>query len=180
MNQQLVDNNFMYVPGFLSKQDANNLAQEFFIAQQEGKLNLDSQCPNSPAIYNLLPCVKLLVKKISEVSKIAEEELLPTYTYGRIYSTGEVLNRHRDRDACEVSITLNLKQSGKSWPIWIQKPNGEEISFDLKEGDAIIYLGCTADHWRDKFEGETHVQVFLHYVRANGPKSYAYFDKERR
>lgn len=180
MNQQFVDNNYLYVPGFISVQEADNLAQEFFIAQQNGKLELDPQCPSSPAIYNLFPCVKLLVKKVSFVSELLGEDVLPTYTYGRIYMLGETLERHRDRDACEISLTLNLHQSGDSWPIWIQKPNGEEVSVNLNSGDAMMYLGCDADHWREKFQGQSCVQVFLHYVRANGSRAYAYFDKEKR
>jgi hypothetical protein len=180
MNQQFVDNNFLYVPGFVSAQEADSLAQEFFIAQQNGQFKLDSQCPSSPAIYNLLPCIKMLVKKVPQVSELCGEDVLPTYTYGRIYTPGEVLNRHKDRDACEISLTLNLCHSGEPWPIWIQKPNGEEIGINLKPGDAMMYLGCEADHWREAFKGQLCLQVFLHYVKANGSRSYAYFDKEKR
>lgn len=180
MNQQFVDNNYLYVPGFISAQEADSLAQEFFIAQQNGKLSLDPVCPSSPAIYNLLPCVKLLVKKVPFVSELLGEDVLPTYTYGRIYPPGETLKRHRDRDACEISLTLSLQQSGELWPIWIQKPNGEEVSVTLNPGDAMMYLGCDADHWREELQGQSCVQVFLHYVRANGPRAYAYFDREKR
>jgi hypothetical protein len=180
MNQQFVDNNFLYVPGFISDREANDIAQEFFIAQRDGELVLDPQCPLSPAIYNFLPSIKLLVKKTPFVSELLGEDVLPTYTYGRIYMPKEVLRRHRDRDACEISLTLNLHHSGEPWPIWIQKPNGEEISLNLKPGDAMMYLGCEADHWREAFKGQFCVQVFLHYVRANGNRSYAFFDKERR
>lgn len=176
MNQQLLDNNYLYVPNFISVQEAEDLAQEFFVAQRDGHLKIDPQCSKSPAIYNLLPCVKLLVKKIPVVSKLVEDEVFPTYAYGRIYQLGEVLNRHKDRDACEISITLNLKQSGPDWPIWIQKPNGDEVSLNLKPGDAMLYLGCTADHWREEYQGNLQVQVFLHYVLVNGPRSYAFFD----
>jgi hypothetical protein len=180
MNQQLVDNNYLYVSGFLSAQEAHSLAQEFFVAQQDGKFHLDPQCPSSPAIYNLLPCVKLLVKKVPFVSELLGEDVLPTYTYGRIYTSGEVLNRHRDRDACEISFTVNLQKDEIDWPIWIQNPNGEEVSVNLNSGDAMMYLGCDADHWREAFRGRSCVQLFLHYVRANGNRVYTYFDREKR
>lgn len=179
MNQQLVDSNYFYVPGFITAQEADSLAQEFFIAQQNRQTTLDAQCPNSPAIYNLLPCVRLLVKKTQYVSELCGEDVLPTYAYGRIYTPGEVLKRHRDRDACEISLTLNLSQSGNQWPIWIQKPNGEEVNVSLSPGDAMMYLGCVADHWREKFEGDIHVQIFLHYVLAYGSRAHAYFDKNK-
>jgi hypothetical protein len=40
-----------------------------------------------------------------------------------------------------------------------------------------MYLGCQADHWREKFSGTEYTQLFMHYVRSNGPKAWAYFDK---
>lgn len=179
MNQQLIDNNFLFVPKFITAEEAENLAQEFYIAQRDQKLVLDPQCPSSPAAYNLMPCVKLLVKKVPHISALVKEDVLPTYTYGRIYVPGEVLARHRDRDACEISLTVNLQHSGKDWPIFIENPSGEKVSLILKPGDAMLYLGCLAAHWRDKFEGEVCVQAFMHYVLANGSRSYAYFDRVR-
>jgi hypothetical protein len=139
-------------------------------------MTTDPQAPNSLAMYNYLPFVKLLVKKINHVATILEEDVLPTYSYTRIYTQGEVLDRHRDRPACEISLTLNLKKD-TDWPIWFQKPDGEEISIELNQGDAVMYLGEIADHWRNAYQGQEHVQLFLHYVRAEGSKYWAVFDQ---
>lgn len=178
MNQQLIDNNYLHIPNFISKEEANSLASELieYSKLPGNKMINDPQAPNSLAMYNYLSFVKLLVKKIPEVSKILQEDVLPTYTYTRIYTHGEVLNRHRDRPACEISLTLNLKQD-TNWPIWFQKPNGEEVSIGLNQGDAVMYLGEIADHWRNAYQGQEHVQLFLHYVRAEGSKYWAVFDQ---
>jgi hypothetical protein len=179
MNPSLEQNNYLYVSNFLTIQETVELAQAFVTAQMDGRLSLDTQCPSSPAIYNLFPCVKILVKKVPQVSKLCGEDVLPTYVYGRIYSKGEVLARHRDRDACEISLTVNLQKDKTDWPIWIQKPNGDEVSINLNPGDAMMYLGCTADHWREAYKGNMQTQVFFHYVRADGPKAYTFFDREK-
>jgi hypothetical protein len=178
MNQQLIDNNYLHIPNFISKEEANSLADQLidFSKTIGNDMQFDLQAPNSLAKYNYLPFVKLLVKKIPDVSKALQEDVLPTYTYTRIYSHGEVLKRHRDRPACEISITLNLKKDNE-WPIWFQKPNGEEISLELNQGDAVVYLGEISDHWRNAYQGQEHVQLFLHYVRANGSKHWAVFDQ---
>jgi len=178
MNQQLIDNNYLHIPNFISKEEANSLADQIidFSKTIGNDMQFDLQAPNSLAKYNYLPFVKLLVKKIPDVSKALQEDVLPTYTYTRIYSHGEVLERHRDRPACEISITLNLKKDNE-WPIWFQKPNGEEISLELNQGDAVMYLGEIADHWRNEYQGQEHVQLFLHYVRAEGSKYWAVFDQ---
>jgi hypothetical protein len=178
MNRQLIDNNYLHISNFISKEEANNLANELIeYSKLPGNLMVrDDQAPNSLSIYNYLPFVKFLIQKIPEVSKILEEDVLPTYTYARIYTNKEILARHRDRPACEISLSLNLKKD-KDWNIWIQKPDNQEISLNLNPGDAVMYLGEIADHWRNEYEGNEHVQLFMHYVRTNGSKSWAVFNQ---
>ena len=179
MNTQLEQNNFLFVPNFISQERAQALSQEFFILERDNKCAKDNQAPNSPAIYNFKLFLELLCEKTNEVTNLIEEQVLPTYTYARIYKNGEVLNRHRDRPACEISLTLHIGGDA-SWSIGIQKPSGEEVDLNLNMGDAMLYLGCKADHWRNTpFSGQNYSQVFLHYVRSNGPNAWAYFDKNQ-
>ncbi len=121
----------------------------------------------------------MICQKTNEVTNLIEEQVLPTYTYARIYKNGEVLNRHRDRPACEISLTVHIG-GDLPWNISIQKPNNEEVDLNLNIGDAMLYFGCTADHWRNTpFTGQNYSQVFLHYVRSNGPNAWTYFDKKQ-
>jgi hypothetical protein len=126
-----------------------------------------------------MPFVKLLVEKTPHVSDLLGEKVLPTYSYARIYKHGSTLTRHRDRPACEISITLNLKKDC-DWPIYFQRPDSSETNLELNSGDAVLYLGCQSDHWREAFVGQEYTQVFLHYVRADGPKAWAFFDKKQQ
>jgi len=177
--QELEQNNFLFVPGFISQERAEVLRQEFFKLEQSGKCENDPQAPNSPATYNFKPFLELLCQKTNDVSELIKESVLPTYAYARIYKNGAVLARHRDRPACEISLTLHLGGDAL-WDIGIKKPNGEEINLNLNAGDAMLYLGCVAEHWRDKpFLGQNYSQVFLHYVRTNGFNDWAYFDKKQ-
>ena len=179
MNAQLEKNNFLFVPNFISQEQANFLQQEFYKLEVSGQYTKDKQAPNSPAVYNFKPFLELLCQKTNEVTNLIEESVLPTYTYARIYKNGEVLERHRDRPACEISLTMNIGGDA-AWNIGIQKPNGEEINLNLNQGDAMLYLGCVADHWRNTpFSGQNYSQIFLHYVRSNGPCAWAYFDKKQ-
>jgi len=95
-------------------------------------------------------------------------DLLPTYSYTRLYEKGNILKRHRDRSSCEISTTLHL--GGDEWPIYLD-PTGtsKRVQIDLKVGDMLIYSGCELEHWREPFEGTVCSQVFLHYNHANGP-----------
>jgi len=178
MNETLLANNYLLVPELIDPARAAALAQEFHELERTQQLSKDGQAPNSPAIYNFLPFVRLMVEKINTVSDLCGEPMLPTYVYGRIYKHGEVLVRHRDRDACEVSISLNLAQDA-DWHFGIRKPGGEEIELLLRPGDGILYLGCEADHWRGRFAGTNYQQIFMHYVRAHGPRAYTFFDRAK-
>mgnify|MGYP006408277949 FL=1 len=110
-------------------------------------------------------------------------DLIPTYSYTRLYEKGNILKRHKDRPSCEISTTLHL--GGDEWPIFLD-PSGQDfviderknihkpgapkgIQVDLKVGDMLIYSGCDLEHWREPFQGNVCSQVFLHYNHANGP-----------
>jgi len=179
MQLEIIQNNYFHIPGFITDGEAQLLAKEFKEHCKKFNIQGDPQAPNSQAIYNFMPFVRLMVKKISHVNELLGEEVLPTYTYARVYKNGSVLKRHRDRPACEISFTLNLEKD-TNWPLYFQRPDNSETEIELNPGDAVLYLGCQADHWRNKFEGNEHVQLFLHYVRADGPKAWAFFDKQQQ
>jgi hypothetical protein len=102
--------------------------------------------------------------------------LSPTYSYFRMYKRGDVLARHRDRPACEISVTLNIGQQPLDpWPIYVQG-EGEPCGAELKPGDGLLYRGTELFHCRDAHQGEALVQVFLYYVDRDGPHADQKFD----
>jgi len=143
----------------------------------------DEQVPGSYAKYSDRLMETLLIKTIPVMKAKTGLDLVPTYSYTRLYRTGNILNRHKDRPSCEISTTINL--GGDLWPIFIDptgsnnvvdeyqgimKPNAPKgVRIDLKPGDMIIYSGCELEHWREPFQGKLCGQVFLHYNHANGP-----------
>lgn len=176
MNKKLLDNNYIVIPNFISSYRSNKLKDEFVEYSQKNNLEGDSQSPNSHSYYNYISFLELLCEKTPEVSEILEETVLPTYVYSRVYKNGSILEKHKDRDACEISLTLHLG-GDIPWPICIKTPEGEDNRVVIAPGDAIMYRGTIAEHWRDAYVGEEYVQVFLHYVRSRGECSYTYFDK---
>tara|TARA_R110002020_G_scaffold231363_4_gene442483 strand:+ start:195 stop:848 length:654 start_codon:yes stop_codon:yes gene_type:complete len=109
-------------------------------------------------------------------------DLIPTYSYTRLYEKGNILHRHKDRGSCEVSTTIHL--GGEEWPIYLDptgdtsviddkkhivKPGASQgIRIDLKVGDMLMYSGCELEHWREPFQGTVCSQVFLHYNNSEG------------
>lgn len=118
----------------------------------------------------------LLELSLDSVQNITGKTLLPNYSYWRLYLTGGNLLKHTDRPSCEISTTLCLGYDTSNlagnynWAINFERYNtNEEISINLEPGDMIIYKGCDLMHWRDKFPGVNHAQMFFHYSDANGP-----------
>lgn len=132
----------------------------------------DSQSPNSFSNYGDIAFDTLLATLTNDMNKITGLNLIPAYSYFRIYSNGHVLRRHKDRASCEVSTTLCLGYTTKGWPIYIDtsgKKGQKGISVDLKPGDMMVYRGVVSEHWREPFDGDKISQVFLHYNNIDGP-----------
>ena len=143
----------------------------------------DKQIPGAYSKYADWVMETLLMYMIPMMKAKTGLELIPTYSYTRLYEKGNILRRHKDRPSCEISTTPHL--GGDPWPIFldptggnfvidefkqIHKPGAPKgIRVDLKIGDMLIYSGCELEHWREPFEGNICSQVFLHYNHANGP-----------
>jgi hypothetical protein len=136
----------------------------------------DDQVPNTPAGYGDPAFDGLLEYLRPSVEKHSGLRLLPTYSYFRRYKRGDVLKRHRDGKACEISLSLNIGQRpAEPWPLCVESER-ESFSASLLPGDALLYRGIDLFHWREVYEGEALVQVFLHYVDRDGPHADKKFD----
>ena len=169
---------------FLLKRDAVKFMYDAnFIAKNEmhGSWE-DQQVPGVYSIYADQVMETLLMKVLPVMKEKTGLNLLPTYSYARVYEKGAILKRHKDRPSCEISTTLNL--GGDNWPIFIDptgsdnvideykgihKPNAPKgVKVDLEPGDMLMYSGCELEHWREPFKGQLCGQVFLHYNHAQG------------
>lgn len=130
----------------------------------------DQQIPNTYSHYADLCMETLMLRVMPTMQTITELELVPCYSYARIYKYGDTLHRHKDRPSCEISCTVNL--GGDNWPIYLDPTGGQGnkgIQVDLSPGDMLVYRGVMVEHWRDPFDGYDCGQVFLHYNDKNGP-----------
>lgn len=145
-------------------------------------VNLSKEAVESPTvpgslgnIAHDLPFETLLKIKKPLVEEITGLQLYPTYSFARIYKTGNELKKHKDRPSCEISVTLKLGDTGNyNWPICI-----DNNKIELATGDAVIYRGCDIEHWREKHDFTNYFlgQVFLHYVDRDGPNCNFKYDK---
>jgi hypothetical protein len=148
----------------LLRRDAVNFMYENNITADNGHYGTwtDQQVPNVYSEYGDHVMETLLMKVLPIMKEETGLDLVPTYSYTRVYEKGSILKKHKDRPSCEISTTLHL--GGDPWSIFI---DNTEITLGI--GDMLVYSGCDLEHWREKFEGNICGQVFLHYNHVNGP-----------
>ena len=169
---------FVYNYFMMKRQVARTLFDERYISQFTTEFGVwnDQQVPNTYSHYADIAMETLLLRTLPVMEKYTKLKLNPTYSYARIYKTGDILHRHKDRFSCEISTTLNL--GGDPWPIHLEPKknvgiadgkkitnvsNNKGISIILKPGDMLVYKGMELEHWREEFQGDNCAQVFLHY-----------------
>ena len=187
------ENGWVKIEKFIDKNMANyfyhyitlEAQRALFIEEVEGKeynkeiygTFSDSQAPGDFSKYGDLAFDSLLSLGLDQVEMFTNKELVPTYSYHRLYTKGTELKKHKDRDSCEISTTLCLgydvsnvdskKYPDWSWPMFIEKEGDTPIPVHMSPGDMIIYRGCELHHWREPYKGNNHAQVFLHYNEKN-------------
>jgi len=177
------ENGYVHIKNVLPN-DYCRLVTQYTLFEQMNDVNgknlegVTDQVPGTHSVYgdSLMESFLRFLQPVAE--KHSELELIPTYSYYRIYKSGDILRPHRDRPSCEISMTLTLDyyytdvDKDYKWPLIM---NNKPIVID--SGDAVLYRGCDNEHERKKLDvGEEsfHVQVFLHYVDANGPYAEEY------
>ena len=170
---------------FLLKRDAVDFMYQNNITYDNGMFGTwsDPQVPNTYSHYADMVMETLMMKVLPKMQQETGLQLIPTYSYARLYKKGDILKRHKDRPSCEISTTINL--GGDPWPIFIDgtgannviderknihkpdAPKGTKVLLEV--GDMLVYSGCELEHWREPFEGDICGQVFLHYNHVNGP-----------
>jgi len=140
-----------------------------------------AQLPNDT--YKDPQLQKILHNTLPLVEKAFGLELLPTYSYLKKYKEGDILLPHRDRPACEYSVSLCI-DTNTLYPFLLQYQGKPVVyPFVMQPGQAVLYKGPVMRHWRPrltkhivhKWSGyEINVdqpyayQCLLHYVDKNG------------
>ena len=126
------------------------------------------------------------------MEQVTGSRLIPTYDYFRVYREDDVCRVHRDRPACEHSLSLTLDYSDDApWPLEVGSAGmagpGDEVaenfgnepmaSMAMEIGDAVAYRGVTHRHGRTMPNPNLwSAHLFLHWVDRDGPFADQAFD----
>lgn len=178
------ENGYLVIKNFLNQDFVEFIQEYFFIRIQSGTVEYGSnQAPKSYEFYSDALADTILNSSCSSLSEITGYNLLPTYSFTRLYQAGDELEIHIDRPSCEISATLSLgiPEGEEINPIYFSKyDDGRDAAeIKLEPGDLCLYRGCDLWHWRPPFTQKWYLQSFLHYVDADGPyKNYKYDERK--
>ena len=142
--------------------------------------------------HEYLPLLSFLWGLTPTMCAVTGRELLPTYSYFRVYREGDVCRVHSDRAACEHSLSLTLAYSdGKTWPFEVGRGRVEKAesitddfagadfsSIAMRPGDAVLYQGVNFRHGRvSPNPNRWSAHMFLHWVDKAGPYKDEAFDR---
>jgi hypothetical protein len=168
----LRERGYLLVKGLIEPSLARVLYKTLLLKHWRGESFRDNHIPTASAVTDDATVDALLLELLPKLEEISGFELVPTYGYARVYLHGDAMVRHRDRPACEISTSIHLGKHGGDSSLWF----APHTRIEMDEGDAAVYMGCEAGHWRDPFTGCTMGQMFLHYVVAGGQFAKNYFD----
>ncbi len=165
---------YLVLPGFVARPICNFLANYIFVLDSAGHMEPDN---HGQGVYAANGFETLMVMMSGPLSKALGIRLLPTYSYARVYRTGNDLVPHTDRPECEISVSITLGyESDTLWPIYMGAPTADPRPIALDIGDVVVYRGIEVPHFRKPFAGTWHMQAFVHYVDAGGPNAERKFD----
>ncbi len=86
----------------LNYYDENDIS---YSKEKEGEFT-DHQAPGDFSKYGDPIMDTLLSLSLEQMQTLTGKELVPTYSYHRLYTAGTELKRHSDRPSCEISTTF--------------------------------------------------------------------------
>ena len=139
----------------------------------------DEQVEGAPCEYGDPVAERLLRVKVSFLAERLHLDLVPAYNYLRLYRPGDRLPAHRDRPACEITVSASLAAEVE-WPLRILV-GGRVVDYSPPPRGAIAFRGHELLHWREPLGGGRPIAcVLFHYVQRHGAwRSWAYDRRPR-
>lgn len=177
----MMKEDYIIVKNAVSKELCEFMALEYEMQNDVCKVlypgaNLADMCEHTFARYAPLMFEALMLKLCPLVSEKVGINLVPVYSYARIYYNGSELGKHFDRSSSEISVSVAISKEEQDWPLYIKNEKGITHEINLDVGDIVIYSGRRHEHWREPYTGQKVIQAFLQYVDEKGPYAHLKWD----
>lgn len=175
-----------YIPNIITKDEAIQIKYENYLGAIHDlgglKTYFDKERGDVMCCY-APPSSTFVVKRAKPIlENLLGEELIPSYWFTTTYHNKGWMNCHTDRPSCEISVTLNICGDAK-WPIKLKDLSNKKREVVTPVGHGVAYQGTIVPHWRSPLrthKNDRFMQLFLHYVRKNGPYADYAYDRNQK
>lgn len=172
------DLGWQYIPNIITIEEAKSVIDTNEKILKDCAPEFNSERGNVVMKYAPSSCV-FIMKRIQPIlENILGENLLPTYWFQTTYFNKSYMVRHKDKETCEISVSMNIESPSVEWPLKFTDLRGKTRNIVTPTGDGVAYMGNDLYHWRSPLncnESDRYTQLFLHFVRKHGMYSnYAY------
>lgn len=175
-----------YIPNIITKDEAIQIKYENYLGAIHDlgglKTHFDKERGDVMCCY-APPSSTYVVKRAKPIlENLLGEELIPSYWFTTTYHNKGWMNCHTDRPSCEISVTLNICGDAK-WPIKLKDLSNKKREVVTPVGHGVAYQGTIVPHWRSPLrthKNDRFMQLFLHYVRKNGPYTDYAYDRNQK
>lgn len=175
-----------YIPNIITKDEAIQIKYENYLGAIHDlgglKTHFDKERGDVMCCY-APPSSTFVVKRAKPIlENLLGEELIPSYWFTTTYHNKGWMNCHTDRPSCEISVTLNICGDAK-WPIKLKDLSNKKREVVTPVGHGVAYQGTIVPHWRSPLrthKNDRFMQLFLHYVRKNGPYADYAYDRNQK
>lgn len=163
------------LPGILDQKECIFLKHELDTEFATRPVHFDEGRGLVKMIYRPKPALFVFERLHYFLERYLNTKLYPTYWFTTQYYNKSYMAAHTDREACEVSVSLNVHQDNP-WHLKVKDKTGKKHSLATPPGDAVLYNGIECEHWRTPYAGQNYTQLFLHYVKQSGKYSRYRYD----
>lgn len=174
-------NNFEFygydeLPGILTPEECVSLERNMEDVFYDLPVEIDGGRGLVKMIYRPDPAKFVFERVHYFLERYLNTKLHPTYWFCTQYYHKSFMVAHTDREACEVSVSLNIAQTNP-WKLRVKDRTGKRHALETPPGDAVLYAGTDVEHWRTPYKGRRYTQLFLHYVKQHGKYSRFAYDQ---
>lgn len=165
-----------YIPGILTDLECLELKDHLYEKFDELPCTYDRGRGMVKMIYRPKEAEIVHERVKYFLERYLQTPLYPTYWFTTLYYNKAYMAAHTDREACEVSVSLNISQDAP-WHLCLRDKIGRIERYQTPPGDAVLYAGPKCEHWRTPYRGQAYLQLFLHYVKKYGTSSKHRYDQ---
>ena len=168
---------FKTFDNLFTEEECKELSDFYFNKKKNKEVVRDDQSGPLASVRQMAgkitePALQRAADKAKEVlSERLKKDLRFTYIHIREYQRGSILEWHVDNGLHQHTMDVCIAKANPDtvWPLYVSTPDDAQIeTIEMDIGSGYHFEGCENPHWRNKLEDDWQLQLFIHFIDADG------------